>query len=254
MRAPASCRSTTTTSRPSSMAAVGRERLAVERVDDQAGLLIAGRFDAIVGFAADAVLGAEQGRQRHAGRLGEQIDRARAVARTSGLVGEQADALALEPREVLRRQHVDAGEHAPSLVRSAIELRRGRPNHLRREGRDSALGSSRDVLRRQQRGGRDRRDFGAQRCHVAFAVGVDAIRQEHHVALRRGIEPQRGAGESKGCAASVPGAWRLPRPMRMRSTIVCRPSCTRKGSRYCRSRVWVSRRWRTSSPSRRTDC
>ena len=44
------------------------------------------------------------------GRAREQVDRALAVARPSGVVREQADALAAQPREPFGGEHVDAGE------------------------------------------------------------------------------------------------------------------------------------------------
>lgn len=53
-----------------------------------------------------------------------------------------------------------------------------------------------DVGRRQQRRGRNRRHLAAQRRHIAFAVGVDTIRQEDDVARRARVEPQRRAGEA----------------------------------------------------------
>ena len=76
----------------------------------QPGLLVADRLDLVVELAADAVLRAEQRDERDAWRAREHVDRARAVARPSGLVREQADALAAQPREPLGGEHVDAGQ------------------------------------------------------------------------------------------------------------------------------------------------
>ena len=47
------------------------------------------------------MLGAEQRGERDAGRLREQIDRARTVARPSRLVRQQPDAFAAQPREAV---------------------------------------------------------------------------------------------------------------------------------------------------------
>ena len=41
----------------------------------------------------------------------QQIDRRRAIARAAGVVGEEADALALQRGESVRAQHVDSAEH-----------------------------------------------------------------------------------------------------------------------------------------------
>ncbi len=62
---------------------VGPLRRAVERVDRQAGLLVRRRRHRRVEDAADAVLGAEERDELHAGRRGQQIDRRGAVARAA---------------------------------------------------------------------------------------------------------------------------------------------------------------------------
>ncbi len=54
----------------------------------------------------------------------QQIDRRRAVARAAGVVGDEADALALQRREALRAQHVEAGHDR--LARRRRRQRAGR--------------------------------------------------------------------------------------------------------------------------------
>ena len=106
-----SCRSMTMTSRPCEHGVGRTPRVAVERVNRQAGLLVARRRHRVVENAADAVLGAEERDQLHAGRLVDHVDRARAVGRAARVIGHQADALALEQRKAVAREDVEAGCH-----------------------------------------------------------------------------------------------------------------------------------------------
>ena len=85
-------------------------RLAVKRVDGEARLLVAGGGDLVVEDAADAVLGAEEGDELHARGIVQQIDRGLAVARAAGVIGQEADALALEASEAFANENVDAGQ------------------------------------------------------------------------------------------------------------------------------------------------
>ena len=115
----------------------------------------------------------------------------RAVARAAGVVGDEADPLALQRRE--------------ALARAARRCRSAPARAARRGGSVPAAPKSRPVISaRPRRVGRrvddgrrrDRRDARAQRRHVALAVGVHAVRQEHHEHPRRRIDPQRRAGEA----------------------------------------------------------
>ncbi len=128
---------------------VGRRALgrAVQRVDRQAGLLVARRGTASSSCAADAVLGAEQRDELHAGRAGERVDRRLAAARAPGLVRQQPDALALERREALglraRRCRRASARADGAAGRSAAAV--GRGLNAPRDGR----GPARDVRGRR---------------------------------------------------------------------------------------------------------
>jgi len=58
--------------------------------------------------AIEAVLRGEEGDQIYAGSVGEDVAGFFAAGIDAGLVGDEADALALEGREMLALEHVDA--------------------------------------------------------------------------------------------------------------------------------------------------
>ena len=89
-------------------------RRPIQRVDDQAGLLVLGRWHFFVENPADAVLGAEERDQRQTLGLREEIDGGGAVPGPAGVVGDEPDATALEPLEPLGAQDVDSGQHGSS--------------------------------------------------------------------------------------------------------------------------------------------
>ena len=119
---------------------VGRAaRLAVERVDRQAGLLVLLRRHLVVERAPDPVLGAEERHQRHALGLEQQVDGRRARAGDARVVRHQADALAAQPLEPLGLQDVDAGEHGRRGSRPAPARRQTRRNRRRSGAPGAAL-------------------------------------------------------------------------------------------------------------------
>ena len=94
-----SCRSITSTSSPSSIAVGRPARLAIERVDWQAGLLVRRRRDLVVEHAADAVLGAEERDQFHVLGAEQQIDCSRRRPARARVIGHEAHPLPAQRRE-----------------------------------------------------------------------------------------------------------------------------------------------------------
>ena len=158
----------------------GPPRLAVERVHREPGLRVRFRGEVLVVLdAADAVLGAEQRDQRDARRRLEDVDGAASGAIAPGVIGDQPDPLALQQREAVAAQHVDAGEHrcAPATVtRTAAAGMDGVTAGI------AVLAARRRAI--DDRRGGNRRDPRAKRRDVAGAVGMQAVRQEHHVTRR----------------------------------------------------------------------
>ena len=141
------------------------------------------------------MLGAEERHQRDAGRLVQQVDGRRAVGGAAGVVGDEPDLAALQRREAVADQDVDAGEHAR---RRRCRRPAGRDRTRRRSRCRWCAGcvSSASVCAADQRRRRDGRDPGPERRDVAGAVGVQAARQEDHEQLRVRIDPDRRAGEA----------------------------------------------------------
>ena len=142
-----SCRSMTMMSRPGEHGVGRPSRVAVERVNRQAGLLVPRRWHLVVEDAANAVLGAEERHQLHTRRLVEH-DRlcVAPIGRASRVVGDKADALALERREAVAREDVDAGCDRPGARRSGGCDCGAQRMRMRREVRAGHLtGRLRDV-------------------------------------------------------------------------------------------------------------
>jgi hypothetical protein len=98
---------------PFKLLGVGPARLAIERVDRQARLLVHRVRDVLlVELAADAVLGREERHQLKAPGLLEHIDGRPPLQVTPGVVGHQAHAQALQRGKARLLPHVDAVEHA----------------------------------------------------------------------------------------------------------------------------------------------
>ena len=126
---------------------------------------------------------------------------ARAVGRTAGVVGDQADALALERREAVAREDVDAGQHRCRRCRGCTrvtgEIAEVRAGHAA-DGRlrNARRGVASDRFLTPIAAAASVATRAAQRRDVAFAVGMQAAREEDHIAARRRIDPERRAGES----------------------------------------------------------
>ena len=161
-------------SRPVSMPSVGRPVSPVEqRVNRQARLLIPRRRHIVVEHAADAVLGAEERDQLHARRLVKQIDRRLPVARSAGVIGDQADALALRSCEAVADEDVDAGQdrvsvdgfdgtEVPRRCRFSTQGSR-RGSHGRSHPMNRRRGDRRDPAAQRRRRRRCRPDAGGSR-------------------------------------------------------------------------------------------
>ena len=109
----------------------------------------------LIELATDAVLGAEEFFQLHAGGIGEEIDGAVALGVDAGLIGDEADAQAVQVGELSPGEDVDAIEHGGHLGLGAGPWGAGGGNEC------DALGG----------GGAD---FFVQVAHAAFAIGVEA--------------------------------------------------------------------------------
>ena len=120
------------------------------------------------------MLGGEQATSCDLGEGVEHVDAAPAIPGPSGVVGDQADALAAE--------HL--GQLAlPDPVQPGADLRRGRGT-LERPGSVPQ--------RRRDHGG----DVAAKLAHVAFPVGVETAGQQDHEGAACGVHPERCAGEA----------------------------------------------------------
>ena len=164
----------------------------------------------------------------------------------------------------------------PFARNTSMPVRTGAARPRRRQGAAGAkiaTGQHKLTARRHrggQRRGRHRRDACAQRCHVALAVWVDAVREEDHVEAGRGIRPQRRPGEARVAEraerAGVRRGWtKTTSPCPSRAIARCAPrqasppssfsrpraatGCARRGRR--RRRAACARRLRDRRPSRR---
>ena len=125
-----------------------------------------------------------------------QVDIAPALAVHAGLVGDQADALALERLEVLRRQHVEAGERCAVAADFAAHAGAGERlvvpvSVTPGASMPSAAATMVATLAAQRRERRPR-------------VGVHAVGQQDDVALGRRVDPDGSAGEA-GVAVGADG-------------------------------------------------
>jgi hypothetical protein len=119
--------------------------------------------------------------------------RHQAVLRARGEMRDERDLLALQAREVLRAQDVDARQDGPTGA-ARCACRRGRAEVGPGHPEIVACGTGREIGERRSH---ERRDARTQRRHVALAVRVDAVGEEHDIDLRDGIDPDRGPGEPR---------------------------------------------------------
>ena len=146
--------------------------------------------------AGDAVLGTEDGIERDARGLGEDVDGAASLRVQAGLVGEQSDFLfaigGADGIEVVGLEHIDSGLHRSVAGGDAA-------------GRGLGLVVSGDAFPAQfiffadgERKGRGHggRDLGAQRHHASLPAGMYGAGQQDDVGAGGGIDPDRCAGES----------------------------------------------------------
>lgn len=83
---------------------------AVKAVDGEASFGVGFVVDVFIGFAADAVFGAEEGDEVDVGGLVEEVDGGGAGAIAAGVIGDEAEALVFEGGEILGLEGIDAVE------------------------------------------------------------------------------------------------------------------------------------------------
>src|SRR5207249_4225677 len=86
--------------------------LAIEAVNRQSGYFVDTVGDCLIPCAANAMFGTEQGGQRHIRSVLEQVNRRLPLPIVASLVGDQANPLPFEWREMILHEHIDAVEHA----------------------------------------------------------------------------------------------------------------------------------------------
>ena len=185
-----SWRSTTSVSMPVEHR-VGRPAgRAVERMNRQPRRLVAStRRPARPAWPRMPCSGLKSDDQRDACRLHEQVDGADALPRPPGLVRQQPDAPASQRGKAVGFEDVDAGEDRcamgatpsrASAAATALQLARSIASEAAEpratpartsSGVSSAAAATVATLPRSAR-------------HVAFAIRMDAIRQEHDIAAR----------------------------------------------------------------------
>ena len=140
----------------------------------------------VVPGSLQAVLGREQRLDVDAG-LEHDIHVAPALAVETGVVGDEADALARQRRELLPGQNVQAGQnlgvsgdHAPDAGAGQRLVVAGQADPRRVH-----------VQPRGNNGGHT----AAQRDHRRPAFGMHAVREQDHVGVGGRVNPQRSAGE-----------------------------------------------------------
>ena len=111
------------------------------------------------------------------------------------MVGDQPDPQALQRREALFFQHVNAVEYQTVIRGWSVG---GRESGCNCGGVGAGRQRAGDVgeIEPFHRFGRQRAHGGVQRTHVAMAVRVDAIGEKNHEGLGKGIDPDGGAGEA----------------------------------------------------------
>ncbi len=138
-------------------------------------------------LACEAVLGREQRGEIDA-CLAHQVDIAAALAIETGLIGDQTDALALQGLEAVCRQNIEAGKRFGVAAYVAVYAGRGESFVITGEGHA--------LHRDSHRGGGDGGDFRTHRSERRTRRGVDAVREQNHVGLGGGVDPDGRAGEA----------------------------------------------------------
>ena len=229
-----SCRSTTSASMPVEHRRGRAARLAVERVDRQAGLLVGRRRRpcrrAVPRMPCSGLKSATSFTSFAPKSTSIVVAPSRA---TPGVIGDQADALPAQRREAVGAQHVDAGQHRRATdgggtVPDGAEVTAGPAPRVRGRRRQA-----------RHRGRGDGRDARAQRRHVALAVRMHAVRQEDDEHPGRRIDPDRRAGEAGVPERSDRQQLAAVRRERRIDVPAEAPRCSARG-----------RAWRRSSSSR----
>ncbi len=158
----------------------------VEAPDFDLGGGVLGVLDAFaVLLAEDAVFGGEDGGEVDAGG-DHDVDVAFAVAGEAGVVGDEADAFALEAGELFADEDIEAGIDGAVAVNGAADAVHGVVVAVEDGGGDVDA----------EGGGGDGGDFGAEGGDGEAAFGVDAVGEEDDVGAGGGIDPEGGAGEA----------------------------------------------------------
>ncbi len=151
-----------------------RAALVEQGVNRQARLLILRRRHIVIEHAADAVLGTEERNQLHVGCSVEKIDRRFPVARSAGVIRDEADAFTAKLLEAVAHQDIDAGQN-----RFRTRVPHG---GSRRRFRTAVPHDGSCVADPDNRRGGDRGDAAAEDADVADAVRMQAAREKDHVA------------------------------------------------------------------------
>ena len=129
-------------------------------------------------------------------RLAHQIDIAAPLAIEAGLIGDQADALALQRLEAVRHQNIEAGECFGVTVDFAVHAGGG-------EGFVIA-GKGHARHRDSHRCGGDGGDFRAHRSERGARGGMHAVGEQDDVGLSGRVDPDGRSGEA-GVAEGADG-------------------------------------------------
>ncbi len=169
----------------------GTPCFAIEAVNRQAGGRVGAGRDFRVFLADDAVLGAEKRDEFYAGRVRENVDGAAAFAVHAGLIGDQADALALQRSEIFLLEDVNARERVIAAMIDAVEAVRT----LRVNAALDFRGEARCVAN-VQRGGNSVGNFRANARSGRAHVWVNAVGEKNDERLAGGVDPHGRAGEA----------------------------------------------------------
>ena len=88
----------------------GFARFAIKAVNGKAGFFVSAVRHCFINNATNAVLGTEQGHQRHARRILQQVNCRLAVPVVTRVIRDEADAFAFERCKLVLCQHVNAIE------------------------------------------------------------------------------------------------------------------------------------------------
>ena len=164
-------------------------RVTVERVNRQLRLLVDFGGDLRVEYAPDSMLRTEQSDERQVFDRVQEVDGCRPVPRTARVIRHKSHAFALERREALRPQRVQAGHDGHVSYR----YRRRWP------GAEVASGVRGTACRWRQRlecRTGDSGDARTQRRHITLAFRMKAIRKKNNEDPGGRIDPDGGAGKA----------------------------------------------------------